>query len=171
MAYLKDRWLSLIDEYSAETTNTLVIELPAENSPPVVPIVPKVDISEVKSADVATAPNNGLPIYEATAKEINFWHANAPRVFLQALLRDYQLDISSPNVAAHNYFKVGFDTKAHRATFALDDIHYLAIEFNQWNSAPLDKTQARLVLEKICAIRIATRRFKTFCGVQIEYFD
>ena len=34
MADLKDRWLSLIDEYSAETTNTLVIELPAENSPP-----------------------------------------------------------------------------------------------------------------------------------------
>lgn len=161
MADLKNRWLSLIDEYSAETTNTLVIELPKEATPPVVPIVPKANTAKEQLAEVATANTDDLPIFEATAKEINLWHAYGSNVFLQALLHEYQLDISSPNLAAYNYFKVGFDTKAHRAIFALDDIHYLAIEFNQWNSAPLDKTQARLVLEKICAIRIATRRFKT----------
>ena len=171
MADLKDRWLSLIDEYSVETTNTPVIDLPKEATPPVVPIVPKANTAEEKSADVAPAPDNGLPIYEATPAQINYWHGHGSSVFLQSLLRKYQLDNSSPNVAAYNYFKIGLDTKRHRATFALDNNRYLAIEFNQWNSAPLDKTQARLVLEKICAIRIATIRFKTFCGVQIEYFD
>ena len=169
MADLKDRWLSLIDEYSVETTNTLVIELPTEATPPVIPIVPKTDIAEVQSADVATVPDDSLPIYEATPAQINYWHGHGSNVFLQALLREYDLDYSHPS--AYNHFKIGLDTKRHVATFALDDNHYLAIELNQWNSAPLDKTQARLVLEKICAIRIATRRFKTFCGVQIEYFD
>lgn len=96
-----------------------------------------------------------LPIYEATAKEINLWHAYGVNVALQALLREYQLDISSPNVAAYNFFKIGLDTKRYRATFAIDDTHYFAIDFNQSNSAPLDRRQACRVLAHVQHLRIS----------------
>lgn len=129
------------------------------------------DNSPEKPQDSKLPSADDLPIYEATPAQINYWHSYGSNVFLQTLLREYDLDHASPNVAAYNHFKIGVDTKSHRATFAIDATHYLAIDFNQWNSAPLDKTQAQRVLEEISAIRLATRRFKDFCGVQLEYFD
>ena len=135
--------------------------------------------SKSSSADVATEElatcempvADELPIYEATPAQINYWHGHGSNMFLQILLREYDLDHAAPNVAAYNHFKIGVDTRRHVATFAIDATHYLAIDFNQWNSAPLDRTQAQRILEEISAIRMATRRFKDFCGVQIEYFD
>ena len=112
-----------------------------------------------------------LPIYEATTKEINYWHAFGSNVFLQMLLRRYELDFSAANVKAYNYFRIGYDEKKHRATFALDDIHFYVIDFNDYDSAPLDAKEARLVLEKISQIREEKSKQRKFCGFQIEYFD
>ena len=96
---------------------------------------------------------NELPIYEATAREINYWHAFGSNVFLQMLLRRYGLDYSAENVHAYNYFRIGYDEKTHRATFALDDTRFYAIDFNEYDAAPLDVQRARLVLEKVSQIR------------------
>ena len=119
-------------------------------------------------ADVTNEEPLELPIYSATAAQIEYWHAFGCNGHLQTLLREYDLDYSNPS--AYNHFKIGLDEKRHVATFAIDDTHYYAIEFNKWNSAPVNKTQAREVLEKVSAIRIATRRFENFCGVEIERF-
>lgn len=146
---------------------------PTEDTPPpVAPIDSKKDKVRA-SADVATAPatDDGLPIYEATEKEINLWHAYGSLCALQDLLRKYRLDNSSPNVAAYNYFKVGFDMKAHRATFAIDATHYLAIDFNEYNSAPLNKAQVGRVLEKIGKIRNEKARFYAFVANSEHFVD
>ena len=119
-------------------------------------------------ADVTNEEPLELPIYSATAAQIEYWHAFGCNGHLQTLLREYDLDYSNPS--AYNHFKIGMDEKRHVATFAIDDTHYYAIEFNKWNSAPVNKTQAREVLEKVSAIRIATRHFENFCGVEIERF-
>ena len=110
-----------------------------------------------------------LPIYEATAKEISYWHASGDNVFLQTLLREYDLDYS--NSAAYNHFKIGLDEKRHVATFAVDNTHYYQIAFDEYNAAPLDRDEARRVLERISAIRYDIRRIENFCGFQIERFD
>ena len=112
-----------------------------------------------------------LPIYEATAEKISYWHASGDNVFLQTLLREYDLDNSSPNIAAFNHFKIGMDEKRHVATFAIDNTHYYQIQFNSYDTAPLDKDVARRVLERISAIRYDIRRIENFCGFQIERFD
>ena len=123
---------------------------------------------ELETCEIPTAIADDLPIYEATAAQINYWHALGSNVFLQTLLRQYDLDFSYPS--AYSHFKIGLDEARHVATFAVDDTHYYAIQFNEWNCAPVTTTEARLVLEKISAIRLATRRFKDFCGFQIECF-
>ena len=163
MTDLKARWLSLIDEYSAETVDTSIAApvqtfSPEEDSP----IISVEEISADDSID-------DLPIYEATAKEISYWHASGDNVFLQTLLRDYDLDYS--NSAAYNHFKIGLDEKRHVATFAVDNTHYYQIAFDEYNAAPLDRDEARRVLERISAIRYDIRRIENFCGFQIERFD
>ena len=180
MADLKARWLSLIDAYSAESEEA--IAAPAqisklENEEPIAEVArreqaqPQIDSVSEATENSPTVATEEITVYTATPAEINYWHASGCNVFLQTLLREYDLDNSSANVAAYNHFKIGLDEKRHIATFAIDDTHFYAIEFNKWNCAPVNKTRARDVLEKISAIRIATSRFKAFCGFQVEYFD
>ena len=171
MADLKARLLALLTDdedvqplASFETPMDFVSETTQDFSQDVA-------TEKLATGEMTTATADDLPIYEATAAQIEYWHAFGSNGFLQDLLREYDLDYSSANVATYNHFKIGLDEKRHVATFAIDATHYLAIDFNQWNSASLDRTQARRVLEKISAIRFATRRFKDFCGFQIEYFD
>ena len=114
---------------------------------------------------------NELPIYEATAAQINYWHAYGDNVFLQTMLREYDLDYASANVHAYDYFRIGYDEKRHRATLVLDDTHFYAIDFNEYDSAPLEQKQARCVLEKISQIREEKSKQRNFCGFQIECFD
>ena len=178
MTDLKARWLSLIDEYSAESEELIaepvqLANLENEELSKEVARRQQVKIdSKSEAAETSSPlPTEELPIYEATPAEINYWHAFGCNGWLQTLLREYDLDYASANVAAYNHFKIGLDEKRHVATFAIDDTHYYAIEFNKWNSAPVNKTQAQKVWEKVSAIRIATRHFENFCGVEIERFD
>ena len=147
---------------SFETPIDFISATPAEKSADVA-------TEELTTGEMPTATADDLPIYEATAAQINYWHAFGSNVFLQVLLSEYDLDYSHPS--AYNHFKIGLDEKRHIATFAIDDTHYHAIGFNKWNTAPVNKKEARLVLEKISLIRTATGRFKNFCGFQVEYFD
>ena len=112
-----------------------------------------------------------LPIYEATPKQIAYWHASGCHVFLLPLLREYELDPYPPNCHAFDHFQIGLDEKRHVATFALDATHYYAIQFNDRNTAPVNKAEAKRVLEKISELRYSRQYFKEFCGVMIEYFD
>ena len=160
MTDLKARWLSLIDEYSAENEE-LSKEVARRQQV-------KIDSKSEAAETSSLLPTEELPIYSATAAQIEYWHACGCNGHLQTLLREYDLDYSNPS--AYNHFKIGLDEARHVATFAIDDTHYYAIEFNKWNSAPVNKTQAREVLEKVSAIRIATRRLENFCGVEIERF-
>ena len=175
MTDLKARWLSLIDEYSAESEEIIAEPVQfakLENEELSEEVARREEAQpQIDSVSSPTVATKELPIYEATPAEINYWHASGSNVFLQTLLREYDLDNSSANVAAYNHFKIGLDEKRHVATFAIDDTHFYAIEFNKWNCAPVNKTRAQEVLEKISAIRIATSRFENFCGVEIERFD
>ena len=180
MTDLKARWEALIDSHSGESEQVITSEpvQPKQLSPQQVHWLSLLDsdsYSDESEQPIASEPAQSnsavLPVYKATHAEINYWHASGCNVFLQTLLREYDLDNSSANVAAYNHFKIGLDEKRHVATFAIDDTHFYAIEFNKWNCAPLNKARARGVLEKISAIRIATSRFENFCGVPIERFD
>lgn len=175
MTDLKARWLSLIDEYSAESEKVIAEPVQfakLENEELSEEVARREEAQpQIDSVSSPTVATEELPIYEATPAKINYWHASGSNVFLQTLLREYGLDNSSANVAAYNHFKIGLDEKRHIATFAIDDTHFYAIEFNKWNCAPVNKTRAREVLEKISAIRIATSRLEKFCGVPIERFD
>lgn len=126
------------------------------------------------SEEIACAEDSAeeeLPIYEATPKQIAYWHASGCHVFLLPLLREYELDPYAPNCHAFNHFQIGLDEKRHLVTFALNATHYYAIQFNARNTAPVNKAEAKRVLEKISELRYSRRYFKEFCGVMLEYFD
>lgn len=144
---------------------------PAQDTPAqVMPSTPApIDSVPVQTAEVPSVADE-LPIHEATPAQLDYWHAYGSNGFLQMLLREYDLDFYH-NGNAYSYFKIGMNEATHEATFAIDDTHYLAIPFNEKNSAPLDDKQARRVLEKISRLRESRRRFEDFCGVAIERFD
>ena len=89
-------------------------------------------------------------IYEATAAEINYWHAFSFKVSLQEFLRRYGLDYSGvANIRWYNQFKIGYDERRHAAIFALDDTHYYQIAFDSHDASPLDCVEAEKVMERI----------------------
>lgn len=155
----KDRLGRLIDEYSNNVFD--------DDDDSIAPL----NSEDVQSAVQVYSPDDTLPIYEATAAQIDFWHASidCANVCLQNILREYDLDFTA--VQAFNRFKVGIDYKRHVVTFAVDNTHYYMIQFNKFNSAPIDDNQAQLVLQKINRIRYETHRIENFCGVPIERFD
>lgn len=166
MGKLKSKILAwLADDTPAEST-------PAQDTTSTAP-------SDSVPAQAATdVPDDvdDLPIYTAPAAQIDYWHANGSNVLLKAMLRPYALDYSSPNVHAYNHFKIGLNEARHEATFAIDyaagkTVRYYAIPFNEKNTAPIYKNQARRVLEKVSQLREARRRFEKFGEFMIEQFD
>ena len=99
----------------------------------------------IQSADVA----DDVPIYTATAEEINYWHA-CVNLHISHFLSRYDFDESS---VAFDSFKIGVDTESHAVTFALDETHYLKIRLNDTNVRPLDEEQAEKVLRKVNSMR------------------
>ena len=99
----------------------------------------------IQSADVA----DDVPIYTATTKEINYWHA-CVNIHVLDFLRWYDFDRET---AAFSAFKIGVDTEKHAVTFALDDTHYLKFDLNDTNVRPLDEEQAEKVLRRANAMR------------------
>ena len=90
-----------------------------------------------------------VPIYTATTKEINYWHA-CVNIHVLDFLRWYDFDERS---VAFDSFKIGVDTESHAVTFALDDTHYLKFDLNDTNVRPLDEEQAEKVLRRANAMR------------------
>lgn len=168
MIDLKSRWAALWDDTPESTPAKVTTSTDPSDS---VPVQDTADVPDVVLDDV-----DNLPIYEAPAAMIDYWHAFGDNGFLQMMLRRYALDYASPNVHAFNHFKIGLNETRHEATFAIDyaagkTVRYYAIPFNKKNTAPIDKKQARRVLEKVSQLREARRRFENFCGVMIEQFD
>lgn len=95
-----------------------------------------------------------LPIYETTTRQLDYWHAFGSNVHLQMLLRWYELDFSTYENRAYDEFKIGFDEKRHVATFAIDETHYYTIQFNEKNSAPVNRADADLVLREIQRLQV-----------------
>ena len=176
MTDFKARWSALIDEYCDASEE--YISAPVQSPTPLATVTEteqeisaEVATEELATCEIPTATADDLPIYEATAAQINYWHANGAHIFLQGWLREYDLDFASANVAAYNHLKIGMDFNRHVATFAIDETHYYLIQFDKDKVQPLDETEAQRVLEKICAIREAKSYFKEYCGFQLEYFD
>lgn len=167
MINLKIRWATVFDRYSDDdagqdtpaqaTTSTAPSDTP--------PVHNTADVPDVVPNDVYD-----LPIHEAPAAMIDYWHAYGSNGFLQMLLREYDLDFYH-NVHAYDHFKIGMNEATHEATFALDDEHYCTITFNAKHTAPLDRQQAYRVLEFINRLREETRHYEDFCGVMVERFD
>ena len=111
----------------------------------------------VSSADSLTAksdPADDLPIFTATLKELEFWHA-CLNCHIQNFLRDYDLSSGSK---AYDSFKIGVDEQVHALTFALDDTHYLKIDLTDNNFRPIDMEQAEKVLRKVNDLRFAQNK-------------
>lgn len=167
MTNLKARLLALHDKHIARKN----VALEAVDTVSVPPVLKLVDTSAED-----TEVDDDLPLYTATYKEISFWHASGCNGFLQDLLRQYDLDYGSPNVAAYNHFQIGMDTKRHVATFAIaidrgnNKAQYYVIHFDKYNAAPLDDDEARRVLEKVSELRRQRSYRKEFCGYMLEYF-
>lgn len=169
MIDLKARWAALIDRCLAGNAPESTPAQVTTSRPPTdsVPVQNTADIPDVV---------DDLPISTATAAQIDYWHAFGSNGFLQTLLREYALDFAPANVHAYNFFKIGLNEARHEATFAIDyeagkTVRYYAIPFNATNTAPMDRQQARRVLERVNQLREARRRFENFCGVMIERFD
>ena len=172
MGKLKSKILAWLADDTPEST-------PAQDSKTTTESAPNDSVPAQATTDVpAVVPDNvdNLPIYEAPAAMIDYWHAFGDNVFLQMMLRRYALDYASPNVHAFNHFLIGLNETRHEATFAIDyaagkTVRYYAIPFNEKNTAPIDKNQARRVLEKVSQLREARRRFEKFGEFMIEQFD
>lgn len=175
MTDLKSRWAALWDNTPADDTAK---STPAQVSTSTTESAPNDSVPAQATTDVpAVVPDNvdNLPIYEAPAAMIDYWHAFGCHLFLNMLLRQYALDCAQ-NGSAHNHFKIGLNEIRHEATFAIDyaagkTVRYYAIPFNEKNTAPIDKNQARRVLEKVSQLREARRRFEKFGEFMIEQFD
>lgn len=152
MTGLKARWLARIDKILAKqntAASDIAIALPASPE-----MSPGNDCDrEVADESTGELPPT-LPIYTATTQQLNRWHASGCNLFLQNLLREYDLDFSSYNLHAYDEFKIGFDDDRHVATFAVDETHYYIIRFNERNSAPANRDDAESVLAEIQRLRI-----------------
>lgn len=113
--------------------------------------VPKVENAAKKSVEPSPSIQSAddVPIYTATSKEIEYWHACVNIHILDFL---YPYDLSRGTVAFES-FRIGVDDKNHAATFALDDTHYLKIDLNDTNVWAIDEEQAEKVLRKVNAMR------------------
>ena len=151
------RWLSLIKKYSPDDAQTQ-----AQSG---------TSAGETEQNCPADVPGETeeMPLEEATARELEYWHSYGGNVFLQTLHRRYALDYANP--AAYSHFKIGYDPKRHVATFAVDATHYYIIKFDQFDAQPINHNDANRVLEKISELRRARSYRKDFCGVMIESFD
>lgn len=159
-------------QFSTSTTTSTTESTPSDS----VPVQDTADVPYVvPDTVVADDDVDDLPIHEAPAAMIDYWHAFGCHLFLNMLLRQYALDCAQ-NGSAHNHFKIGLNETRHEATFAIDyaagkTVRYYAIPFNEKNTAPIDKKQARCVLEKVSQLREARRRFEKFGEFMIEQFD
>lgn len=173
MGKLKAKILAWLADDTPESTPAQVTSSTAPSDTP--PVYDTTDVPSVV-ADVVPDDVDNLPIYEAPAAMIDYWHASGSNVCLQVMLRRYALDYTPPNVHAYNHFKIGLNEARHEATFAIDyavgkTVRYYAIPFDTKKAAPMDREQARRVLERVSQLREARRCFENFCGVMIERFD
>ena len=99
--------------------------------------------SEKNSAD-------DLPIYTATPKELNYWHAFGGLGELQNLLIEYDLGFGN---SAYDRFKIGYNKAEHFASFAIDETHYYKIQFTEYDGKPKDRDISEKVLKKIKSLR------------------
>ena len=99
--------------------------------------------------DTAT---DDLPVHEATRGQINAWHVWRDFYTLRQFL--YQHDLNwYHKIFSYDAFKVGLDRGRKLATFAIDDTHYLAFDFDETTGQAKDYAEACRVLAKINSLR------------------
>ena len=158
MKTLKDYVKEWIENHARVTsTDATAQESTLDNLPEVEKFekFPEVKGSKVNATSENFAPEvvtEDLPIYETTAKEMNFLHAFGNLCELQTLLQKYDLGFGSRD-HAYDKFKVGYNQEEHYASFAIDDTHYYKIQFTEYDGEPIDRQAAKKVLEKINAMR------------------
>ena len=149
---LKTRLSALLADDSYDGENRLNLEDSPENENSSTALVNTSNQSS--TYDDTTETMTEPTLYEATYSEIERWHAFGFNVFLQKMLPEYDLGGYDTWTAwAYDRFKIGMNTKQHFATFAVDDTHFYKIPFDKFNTTPIDRAQARCVLEKISQLR------------------
>ena len=144
------KWLELIDKTLSEENDTSSdVEIVSPTPTPETSID-----SDSEVEDESPTETINLPILEATTRELDYWHAAGCNLFLQSLLRQFDLDYSSDNRRAYDEFRIGFDDRRHVATFAISPTRYHVIQFNETNSAPVNRDDAENVLSEIQRLRI-----------------
>lgn len=93
-------------------------------------------------------PHKTLALHTAKPNELNYWHAYSDNIFFQRFLAEHGLDFYR-NVRRFNKLQPGFDLKRHLAIFPVDDNHYYAIQFDDFNTAPVDSSEAEQVMAAI----------------------
>lgn len=149
LSKLSQRWVALLNESLDE-----IVDTSSNEETQVTQTETPIDSELETETQSANDKPKKLPIYEATTAQLNLWHVDGCNVWLQALLRRYDLDYYTYNLPAYDGFKIGFDDKRHVATFAIDETHYYMIQFNEFNSAPVNSDDAESVLEEIQRLRI-----------------
>ena len=149
---LKTRLSALLADDSYDGENRLNLEDSPENENSSTALVNTSNQSS--TYDDTTETMTEPTLYEATYSEIERWHAFGFYGFLQTMLNEYDLGGYDTWTAwAYDRFKIGMNTKQHFATFAIDDTHFYKIPFDKFNTTPIDRAQARCVLEKISQLR------------------
>ena len=149
---LKTRLSALLADDSYDGENRLNLEDSPENENSSTALVNTSNQSS--TYDDTTETMTEPTLYEATYSEIERWHAFGFYGFLQTMLIEYDLGGYDTWTAwAYDRFKIGMNTKQHFATFAIDDTHFYKIPFDKFNTTPIDRAQARCVLEKISQLR------------------
>lgn len=158
MKDLKSRWLDLIDRYQAKFNSATAAENESSNADESEDQNYSAQIDSGSEINLETETQIvlpvELPIYETTTRQLDYWHAFGSNLWLQMLLRQYQLDFSTYENRAFDEFRVGFDERRHVATFAIDETHYYTIQFNEKNSAPVNRDDADLVLKEIQRLQV-----------------
>ena len=144
-----EKFNEMIDKYLDEDNEMTVADSAIETKDSDSAVVPSTD--SIIEKNVAA---DDLPIFTATLKELEFWHA-CVNCHIQKFLRDY--DFGSGSVA-YDSFKIGVDEYNHALTFAIDDTHYLKIDLTDNNLLPIDSEQAEKVLRKVNDLRFALNK-------------
>ena len=97
-------------------------------------------------------PTDDLPVHEATKGQIEAWHAWRDFYTLRNFLYQHDL-IWYHKIFSYDVFKVGLDRGRQRATFSVDDTHYLAFDFDETTGQAKDYAEACRVLAKINLLR------------------
>lgn len=110
---------------------------------PVVKEPPKVESKT--NPIIAFAESFGLKVFETTPSQIAAWQMWSHHYYLRRWLFEHDHEYYD-NFSDYREFRLGYDKLEHRAIFALDDTHFVAINFDNNEQLPVNRSLANLTI-------------------------